>query len=281
MNSSKRKSHFLQTSLHESIYVESNFFSISSPKCQLVAVHGMGTYAGWFNDLNLVLSENKIASTALDLPGFGRSGTRGEIKSYNSWVEALKETWKEATLQSENEKTFLIGHSLGAIICLAALPSLKPKPQGLIITSPGFMANLQSWSLFDFMVPTLLKALINHPEKIAPPFPPEVFEALQKGQHKIDFLTAEVKPKLLLEMLKASQKAFWSFKNLKEMPLLMVLAGADKFCSNSASEIFFNLSNSSKKTLKTYAGLPHDLFVVPEAEEINHFILEWIKQNNF
>ena len=79
-------------------------------------------------------------------------------------------------------------------------------------------------------------------------------------------------------MLKVGQKAFWSFGNLKDLPLLMILAGQDKFCLNSASEIFFNLANSSQKTLKTYPKAAHDLFVLPEADDVNHFIADWIKQ---
>ncbi len=261
--------------MQDSVYLENNFSQISSPKSQLVAIHGLGTYSGWYRSLGEQLFKSEIAITSIDLPGFGRSGKRGEVSSFREWIESVKFAWSQ-TAANNPKKLYLLGHSLGAVLCMAALKELEPKPSGIILTSPGFMAHPQSWKTFEFVLPNVIKALQDSPEKVAFPFPKEVFDSVQKGTHKLDFLTGEVKPKLLLEILKVSGPAWLNFNQLREIPLLMVLAGQEKFCLNPPSELFFNLCNSPEKTLKIFSEAPHDLFVAPEADEINAYINEWL-----
>jgi alpha-beta hydrolase superfamily lysophospholipase len=276
MNSSKRQSSFLETSAHESVYVESNFAAISSPKTHLVAVHGLGTYGGWFNELSESLAEKSVATTTFDLPAFGRSGRRGEVSSYRAWIEALKLVWVQAHSQLPGS-TFLLGHSLGGVIALAALKELNPKPAGVIITVPGFLAHSKSFPL-SFIVPTFFKAILGSQDKISYSFPPEVFECVKCKLHQIDFLTAEVKPKVFLEILKVSNLAWLSANKFAETPLLMFLTGKDQTCVSAASGLFFNLCNSQSKTLKNYPELGHDLFVLPEAPQINEQVENWLRE---
>lgn len=275
MNPSKKDSSFLITSLNETVYLENNFSSISSQKSQLVAVHGMGTYSGWFNELTDILAEIQIGTVTFDLPGFGRSAKRGEINSYKCWIEATKTAWQQAN-QNSNKDTFLLGHSLGAIIALASIKELNPKPKGVILTVPGLSANYKTWGLFDFVIPTFFKGLINSPDKVTYPISHEVFDSIKKGKHQLDFLTAEVKPKLFLETLKITQKAWSNVFAFAEIPVLMILSEDDPICDPKVSRTFFNLCNSSNKTLKNYSGIDHDLFVLPEAEEINGVIADWM-----
>jgi len=276
MNSSKKDCHFVSTPLQESIYVENNFAGISSPKTHLLAVHGLGTYSGWFKDLLDLASEKEFGSTSFDLPGFGRSGQRGEIQSYKSWTEALKTVWDETHLKLDQAETFLLGHSLGAIVALASLQELDPKPKGLILTAPGFMANPKSWDIVEFVLPTLFKALNDSPDKISFPFPPEVYDSIKRGLHQVGLLTPEVKPRLLLEILNLSGIAWLACNKFHKIPLLMVLPDQDSFCLSGVSKLFFNLCNSQHKLLKLLPQPGHDLFVLPQAQEVNHLIVNWI-----
>lgn len=275
MNSSKRQSSFLETSAHESVYVENNFASISSPKLQLVAVHGLGTYSGWFDGLSEVLAEEQIALTAFDLPGFGRSGNRGHVSSYTSWVAALKSVWAEANSRLP-DKTFLLGHSLGGVISLVSLAELDPKPKGLILTVPGLMGHPKSFPP-SFVISTLFKAIFNKDEKISYSFPPEVFECVKCGTHQIDFLTAEVNPGVFIEILKASNKAWSARDKLSNIPFMLINSGKDEMVVSWAGEAFFNFCNASCKTYKNFSELGHDLFVLPESNEVNGFITKWMK----
>ncbi|MDX1921339.1 MAG: alpha/beta fold hydrolase [Candidatus Caenarcaniphilales bacterium] len=274
MNPSKKNSSFLTTSLNETVYLENNFSSISSQKSQLVAVHGMGAYSGWFNELSDILAETQVGTVTFDLPGFGRSPKRGEVKSHRCWIEATKTAWKEASQKDSN--TFLLGHSLGGIIALASIGELTPKPKGVILTVPALSANCKTWNLFNFVIPTFFRGLIDSSEKTTYPISHEVFDSIKKGKHSPDFITAEVRPKLFLETLKVTQKAWSNVFVFKDIPLLMILSEDDPICDPKASRNFFNMCNSTNKTLKNYSGIAHDLFVLPQAEEINGLIADWI-----
>ncbi|MDJ0626065.1 MAG: alpha/beta fold hydrolase [Candidatus Caenarcaniphilales bacterium] len=279
MNPSKKDSTYLTTSLEETVYVENNFSTISSQKSQIVAVHGIGTYSGWFDELTDILADRQIASTTFDLPGFGRSGERGCLSSYKSWTEALSRTWAQASEISPKD-TFLLGHSLGGVVSLASFANLEPKPKGIILVVPGLMANPQSWHITNFVLPTIIKALQNTPEKTSFPFPSEVYESVKQGKHKIDMLTTEVKPKLLLEILNMTNEAWFSITKLKDVPILMILSEEDPVCISGASKLFFNFCNSRNKTLKVYPSKMHDLFILPEANEINELIANWITNHS-
>ena len=277
MNLLQKSKDFLHNNSLESIYVESNSAQISSPKAKMLLIHGMGTYAGWFTDFQEQAQKQQILTHALDLPGFGRSGERGVIDSYQQWLTAITKAWQQIINTQPNLPSFLLGHSLGGVLALAARSQWESKPEGIILTAPGFAANLKSWSLFSFLLPTLIKALFNNSQEVTPPFPPEVAIALQENKHKLIDLTPKVRPKLLLEMAKVGYSAFWSYAKIKES-LLMVLPAEENFCLNSVSQFFFHICESRDKELKIWPHLSHDLFVLPEAPQVNNHILHWVSQ---
>jgi lysophospholipase len=278
MNSEQKQGKLLQIFSKEfSLYTQNNFADINSPKAQLLCVHGLGTYSGWFDELAQTLKNNQISTFSFDLLGFGNSGKKGEINSFEDWLETVKVTWQDLNENYTNQNNFLLGHSLGGIIALNALPYLNPKPKALILTVPAFMANSQLWSFTDFMFPTLVKAFKNDKTKIKFPAPKEVHEALINGKFQKNFLTEEAEPKMFLEILKLSLKSWSQINKLNDIPILIMTAGKDISCVSQASHLFFNLCNSQNKTLKQFPNLDHDLFVLPEAEIINTYILNYLR----
>ncbi|HEY9886227.1 MAG TPA: alpha/beta fold hydrolase [Vampirovibrionales bacterium] len=270
-----------------SIYLESTLDSISSQEKEnkstknLVAVHGLGTCSAWYDDLKEKLLQNNIDLTTFDLPGFGQTTgngvEKGIIKSYKQWVEALKTTWdKVHEQQNSGNSSFLLGHSLGGVVSLASLKELNPKPKGIILTVPAFMAHPDSWPLFTFVVPTFFKALINSPNKMDFPMPAEVEEMLVKKPELVNLMTSQVRPKLFLESLKATITAWLNLNELKDIPFYLVVSRSDKTCSPEAAENFFNMCNAKDKQLKVFENTGHDLFILPEADELNQLIANWI-----
>jgi len=78
----------------------------------LVFIHGSGgDHANWENQYNVLAGEFNIV--AVDLPGHGQSGGSGEkeVGRYVEWIRKLIEGIGLA-------RPVLIGHSLGAAICL-------------------------------------------------------------------------------------------------------------------------------------------------------------------
>lgn len=277
MNSHQKEEKFLQIFSEEfSLYTENNFNEINSSRAQLVCVHGLGGYSGWFQQLSQILQQNQISTFSFDLPGFGRSGKKGEINSYKTWMESVKGVWQDLNQNYTNQNNFLLGHSLGGIIALNALPYLNPKPKALILTVPAFLANSQLWNFNDFMLPTFIKALKNDKIKIKFPSPNEVDEAIKQQKISADYSIHEAEPKMFLEILKLSLKSWSQISKLNDIPILIMTAGKDVSCVSQASHCFFNLCNSPHKTLKQFPNLHHDLFVLPETELINTYILDYL-----
>jgi len=281
MNFQEKQGKFRQILCQEySLYVQNNFAEINSSQAQLLCVHGLGAYSGWFQELAQTLKNNQISTFSFDLLGFGNSGKKGEINSSKDWMEAVKVTWQDLNQNYTNQNNFLLGHSLGGIIALNALPYLNPKPKALILTVPAFMANSQLWNFTDFTFPTLMKALKNDKTKIKFPAPTEVYKALKNEKVQKNLLTEEAEPKMFLEILKLSFKSWSQINKLNDIPILIITAGKDISCVSEASHLFFNFCNSQNKTLKHFPNLEHDLFVLPEAEIINTYILNYLKTFN-
>jgi alpha-beta hydrolase superfamily lysophospholipase len=92
-------------------------------------------------------------------------------------------------------------------------------------------------------------------------------------------LTVEVKPKLLLETFALSFKAWVNAKKLSNIPLLMIVASGDPITDSKVAEQYFAFCNAKDKELKTFSINKHDLFILPEADETNCLIAEWILKN--
>jgi alpha-beta hydrolase superfamily lysophospholipase len=279
MNASKKDCQYLTTSKKQQVYIENNFFSISSPSSKLLAIHGLGTSSAWFQRLSSDLCEDKIATFIPDLPGFGKSGDRGSINSFKDWIEATQLSWQKLN-EDDSKNSFILGHSLGGIIALETLTKLSPKPKGIILTVPALVANTKLWSPTEFMLPTFIKAILEPNEKITYPFPKEIFEAIKKGEVSLEQLTPEVKPTVFLEILMLSLKSWFSASKMSEIPLLMILSENDPSCSPEAAKQFFKLCSSTDKTLKVFEGGGHDLYLLSCYEELKDTISTWINQKS-
>ncbi|MDX1918995.1 MAG: alpha/beta fold hydrolase [Candidatus Caenarcaniphilales bacterium] len=242
----------------------------------LLAIHGMGTYHGWFDELAYQTAQIGGKLTALDLPGFGKSGIRGKLSTYHSWTEAVRSSYIDL---AEKAPTYILGHSLGGIVALGSLSDMQVRPAGLILSVPAIKAHQHSYPFFEFVLPTFFKAIFSPSSKITLPFPPEFAEMIAAGTHKLDDLTREVEVSLMLETLKLSLKAtsIESQKSAGFTRLLMLIAEKDQTCDWKAAERYFHGIPSPQKTLIRFEKLGHDLFILPEAPKVNQTIIDWIE----
>ncbi len=259
------------------INVKNNFDTISSSKNQLITIHGLGTHGEWFSGLATLLEKNNINSIFFDLPGFGEPiQERGKIEFDNIWIKSIQKIWKYSVQNNPNKKNYLLGHSLGAVIALASIKKLNPKPDGLILTVPGLFPHPKTYDFFTFVLPTLYKVIFKSNENVKLPIIKEIEDAVKKGEITPEKLTEEISAKLFWQIQKIIFKAWFSFLDLKDIPILLLLAGEDEVCSSFASKIFFNLIPSKNKDLIIYENFGHDLFIFPESFQFNKKILNWI-----
>ena len=243
------------------------------------AIHGLGGHSFWFNHAADAFNKNKINMFSFDLPGFGQSKYPiGTIDSYKTWINTSKEMLEKFKQYFEvNKPVFILGHSMGALI--AVLMSKNVKAKGWIISVPSFEGHKHTWNLIDFVLPVLCKSFFKPSQNITLPFGPENITKNKDTQLRIK------KDPLRVISPDAAMFRHVYFLTLSAKryiasvpgPVLMLIAGQDKVCSNLAMEEYFKKIKSNDKLEKVYQDSYHDLFIEDEVEEIVNDISNWIK----
>lgn len=119
-------------------------WDVEDPRCALLVVHGLGEHSGRYEALARFLVEARIAVFAFDLRGHGRSGgPRGDVDAFPRFLEDL--VAMEDRLDGEVDPRlprFLMGHSLGGLICLRRLQVFKGPYAGALFSAPWLATNL-------------------------------------------------------------------------------------------------------------------------------------------
>lgn len=119
----------------------------ADPVAALVAVHGMNDYAGAFFYAGPYWAGRSLSVYAFDQRGFGRSPTFGR------WAggEAMKQDLRAAIAAVRDENpdlpVYVVGHSMGAAVILAALKDEPLDVDGVILAAPGIWGGA-SMSIF-------------------------------------------------------------------------------------------------------------------------------------
>lgn len=266
----------LQEGYFDKVYYR--FFQTDKAIANIFAIHGLGGHSTWFDNAAGLFNKNKVNFFSFDLPGFGQSKyPKGETSSYKVWVDTTKEVLESFLVDfNVKEPVYILGHSMGALI--AILLSKNVKPNGWILSVPGFEGYPETWPN-SFLLPVLFKSIFNPKEQIALPFGPDLTTKNKDMQLKImqdPFGMASVCAEIFRHLRWLSSLARKSSDSIK-MPVFMLVAGEDKVCLNSAMEKFYEEIKFSDKCKKVYTSAFHDLFIEDELPQVVDDIVKWIK----
>src|SRR5208283_1195904 len=89
-----------------------------------ILVHGLGVGPSWWNPLRPALERSGLAAQAVRLPSLETAGP---------------ESWRdEVSARIGDQPVMLIGHSLGAAVCIE-VARLKPVPGLVLLACPPFL----------------------------------------------------------------------------------------------------------------------------------------------
>lgn len=266
------------------IYLESNIKAISSPKAILIAIHGLGTYGGWFTALAQQCIKDQILVYNPDLPGFGSNNINYTLDTvqHQDWIACIINKYQECRQQYPDIPVYILGHSMGGLLTLNLLVKHKQyniQPEGIISTVPALCPNLFTFNPFEV-----------YQSKTPLNFPPEVFQAITNKQIEKQYLTSSIPRNVYLEIMKLIINTWWNINNFNQsqalpstaINLLILMSKLDKLVWNPPIKQFFNQLNmsDSHKLLYEYPKFGHDLFVIEEHSEINTQIINWIINSN-
>src|SRR3989338_7777547 len=196
------------------------------PQAALLLVHGLGAHTARWESLADFFQKNNISSYALELKGFGQTqGERADIDSLNTYFKDIRSLSDIIKRENPDKQIFLLGESMGALICFL-FAALEPRLfSGLICVSPAFAGKLH-FSFWTYI--GIVLALVFNPKMhFAVPITPQMCTQDIEYQKIID-----VDP---LDKHTATAGLYWNiFKAQKEVkssgdkiniPLLVLTAG--------------------------------------------------------
>jgi alpha-beta hydrolase superfamily lysophospholipase len=113
----------------------------------LLLVHGLGEHSGRYDTFARALAKEGTSVFSFDLRGHGRSaGSRGDVDAFPRFLEDLLAMEDEMSRQVEEVgPRFLMGHSLGGLICLRKLQVFRGPYAGAILSAPWLATVLPNW----------------------------------------------------------------------------------------------------------------------------------------
>lgn len=152
------------------------------PAAIIAAVHGMNDYAGAFSLAAPYWAERGITTYAYDQRGFGRSPNQGRWAGAPAMKEDLRAFIAAIRRDHPYTPLFVMGHSMGAAVVMAAHKDEALDADGIILAAPGVWGGAQ--------MPLLYRATLNLAACVAPGKTLTGESAGRQASDNIDFLRA-------------------------------------------------------------------------------------------
>ncbi|TXT60464.1 MAG: Phospholipase YtpA [Promethearchaeota archaeon] len=255
----------------------------STSKANIIAIHGWATHSDRIKYPAKYLTGKGYTVYSFDLRGHYRN-----IREIPGHIESIDHIQKDIVLfrelikeQTENRKTFLIGHSFGGLISLIFAIN-HPSLPGVLVSSPQLGSTLD--------VSTGKKIA----QKLAGPFakinPMKVVD-LNIPQNQLtsdlEILKEHIADKNKLEQMTVKSYAEmkdsmkWGLKNADKLtcPVFIMQAGKEKIVDKKKTKEFFEKVESRDKKYKEYDGFLHELWNEKRREQVYRDMWIWLEKH--
>lgn len=247
------------------------------PRATLVVVHGLKDHGDRYASLGNALAARGFAVRALDLRGHGKSpGDRVWVESFDDYVADVTAVANDARAALPDKPLFVFGHSMGGAIATLYALSAAPAPAGLVLSAPALIPG-KDVSGFLIWVTKRLNSIAPHAKVLD--LPDEKFSRDPKVVAAIacdPLVSHEPGPARTAAQLLAALEHIQAHMADLKMPILALHGTADKLTNPDGSAMLVKLAASKDKTLRSLAGVEHDLLHEPEGAAIQQEIVEWL-----
>lgn len=255
-----------------------------APRGVIAVIHGLAEHGGRYRETAEALSAAGWAVYAVDLRAHGLSPNppkagRVHVNRFDDYfqdVDALTELTRK---NHPNLPVFLLGHSMGGLICIRYALERPAGLAGAIISSPALGVHP------EFKPPLILRLLVRLLSRLAPRLrvpsdldtnaisrDPDVIKAYIEDP----LVSQKVSARWYSEMLKAMTRAHEGAGKLA-LPMLLMQSGADRLVDPDAPRRWQENAPAHRVELVVWDGLYHEMLNEPEKQQVRARILDWLE----
>jgi alpha-beta hydrolase superfamily lysophospholipase len=245
------------------------------PSASVLIVHGLSEHSGRYEHVGDRMAAAGLEVWAFDLRGNGGSGgRRGDVDQWSRLHDDLAEVLGSVRGRSGERPVVLYGHSMGGLIVLGYLLSDRPKPDLVVVTSPGLDSTLATWK--KVLAPVLARIVPTLPvptgiDGLTLSRDPKVGELVAGDPACVKVSSARFGAEGLAEQARVRR----GIAGLT-IPMLVLHGLDDGLVPARASEALASLPNVERRT---YPGLRHELHNEPEGPSIIDEVIAWIRDH--
>ena len=118
----------------------------SASWASVLLIHGLGEHSGRYEHVGDQLAAAGLDVEAFDLRGNGGSGgRRGHVDRWSQFHDDLAERLQAVRGGASGRPVVLYGHSMGGLVVLGYLLTPRPRPDLVVLSSPGLDSTLAGW----------------------------------------------------------------------------------------------------------------------------------------
>jgi acylglycerol lipase len=243
------------------------------PLASVLLVHGLGEHSGRYEHVGDQLAAAGIEAFGYDHRGNGASGgRRGHVDSWSQLHDDLAERLAAVRVASGARPVALYGHSMGGLVVAGYCLTDRPKPDLVVLGSPGLDSTLARWKLalapiLGRLVPTL--AVPNGVDGATLSRDPGVAAKVAGDPLCAPASTTRFAAEGLREQARVRALA----RGGLGIPTLVIHGEDDGLVPVAASAVF---EGAPQTTRRTYPGLRHELHNEPEGPDVIEGVIAWL-----
>jgi alpha-beta hydrolase superfamily lysophospholipase len=248
------------------------------PRAVLIIVHGLAEHSGRYMNVVDHFVPLGYAVYGIDYLGHGRSdGTRVYVEKFDDYIDTLSVYVDMVRKWQPNKPSFLLGHSMGALVSAIFLLDHQAELSGAILSGPSVKVPSNTSAITISMVKLLSILLpkigVLQLEAAGVSRDPAVVQAYVSDPlvH-----TRKTTARLTHEILKAMQRITAEASKIT-LPVLIVQGSADRLVDPDSARMLHDTVGSVDKRIKIYDGFYHEVFNEPEHDRVLGDVEAWLE----
>jgi acylglycerol lipase len=246
-------------------------------KAVVAVVHGYGDHGGRYAWLGEDMVVRGYGLYTYDLRGHGHSsGRRGQVGAFEEYLQDTEVFLDEVRRAQPGKPVFLLGHSLGGLVCARLAELRPPDVRGLILSSPflqlaevvppsrviGAKVLAKVWPNRD-IGNTVRASQLSHDDAVV--------EA-----YVTDRLVHHVAPARWAAEMLSAQDATMADSVRVTLPLLVLYGTEDRVVDVAFIEALYERAEAEDKSILRYEGFYHECFNETGRAQVFDDFAAWI-----